>query len=244
MKAVCLGSLGFHDNETSHTACYMIPDLGIVFDAGTGFFRVKKLLKTKFLDIFLSHGHMDHIGGFHSIIEMIEQKQVETIKVHGEEKVLKALKATWDDPYFPAVPGLKIEYCPISEGPIQCQSGAVVSWFWQKHTTTCVGYRVEYGGKVFAYMTDTSSRKDSPYVENVRNVDLLFHECYCDRGPDAERCGHTNVTDVVDFVKACGAKKFVVIHHNPNLNPEDILKSIQQDIPEAKAAREWEEYEW
>lgn len=242
MKIVCLGTLGFHDNEQAHTACYMIPDLGIIFDAGTGFFRVNKLLKTKFLDIFLSHGHMDHIGGMHSLLETFEVYKVEKIRLHGEPKVLEGVKALWVDPYFPVT--IPIEYCPLSSGPVECLCGAKVTFFPQKHTTSSVGYRLEYEGKTFAYMTDTSSRKDSPYVENVRDVDLLFHECYCERGQDAERCGHTNVGDVVDFVKACGAKRFVVIHHNPNKDPEEILASIRQDIPEAQAAHDREEFEW
>ncbi len=58
-----LGTTGYHPNERRQTACFMLPELGIVLDAGTGMFRVHDHLQTDTLDIFLSHAHLDHILG-------------------------------------------------------------------------------------------------------------------------------------------------------------------------------------
>ena len=55
-----LGTTGYHPNEQRQTACMMIPELGIIFDAGTGMFRARDLIQTKTLDIFMSHVHLDH----------------------------------------------------------------------------------------------------------------------------------------------------------------------------------------
>ena len=63
MKLVVLGSGGYYTNEDTHTACYMIPELGIIFDAGNGLFRAPKYVQTNAVNIFLSHAHLDHIEG-------------------------------------------------------------------------------------------------------------------------------------------------------------------------------------
>ncbi len=51
MQVVLLGTGGYHPSELRHTACVMLPELGIVFDAGTSFFRVRELLCTSNLDV-------------------------------------------------------------------------------------------------------------------------------------------------------------------------------------------------
>ena len=56
-----LGTAGYHPSETRHTSCLMLPEVGVVLDAGSGMFRVRDLLTTKTLDIFLSHAHLDHV---------------------------------------------------------------------------------------------------------------------------------------------------------------------------------------
>ena len=40
MKLVLLGTTGYHANDRRQTACFMLPELGVVFDAGTGLYRV------------------------------------------------------------------------------------------------------------------------------------------------------------------------------------------------------------
>ena len=47
MKLLLLGTSGYHPCERRHTACLMLPEVGIVLDAGTGFFRVRDLLATQ-----------------------------------------------------------------------------------------------------------------------------------------------------------------------------------------------------
>ena len=46
MKLVLLGTGGYHPNQLRHTACVMLPEIGLIFDAGTSFFRVPEYLQT------------------------------------------------------------------------------------------------------------------------------------------------------------------------------------------------------
>ena len=42
MRLVLLGTTGYHANDRRQTACLMLPEVGVVFDAGSGFYRVSE----------------------------------------------------------------------------------------------------------------------------------------------------------------------------------------------------------
>ncbi len=54
MKLHLLGTTGYHPNNIRHTACFMIPEAGLVFDAGR-LFRLRPLLQGDELDVYLTH---------------------------------------------------------------------------------------------------------------------------------------------------------------------------------------------
>src|SRR5579871_6726587 len=58
-----LGTGGYHPNERRHTACLLLPEVGVVFDAGTGAFRIRERLRTPDIQLFLTHAHLDHVVG-------------------------------------------------------------------------------------------------------------------------------------------------------------------------------------
>ena len=67
MKLVLLGTTGYHANDRRQTACVMLPESGVVFDAGTGFYRTAEYLQTDTLDVFLSHAHLQPSPAFLAI---------------------------------------------------------------------------------------------------------------------------------------------------------------------------------
>ena len=74
MKLVLLGTTGYHPNDERQTACFMLPEQGIVLDAGTAMYRVRDQLVTPELDIFLTHAHLDHIVGLTFLFDVIYDK--------------------------------------------------------------------------------------------------------------------------------------------------------------------------
>ncbi len=74
-----------------------------------------------------------------------------------------------------------------------------------------------------AYVTDTKARPDAPYLDHIRNVDLLLHECYFpdSEQPMAELTGHSHTTPVAQLALAAGVKRLVLMHVNPLVNAFD-----------------------
>lgn len=244
MKVICLGTAGFHDTESLHTACYMFPELGIIFDAGSGFFRVPKLIQTNYLEIFMSHGHMDHTCGITILIEAFERTKGKDLTIYGLEDVLNSMSKFFEYPLFPVRP--KIKFVPISAGDsITTKSGAIVSCFAVNHDNVpCLGYRLDHQNRSFAYVTDTTSSANSSYIPNISNVNLLFHEVY-NNVANAEICrkfGHSDTGGFVDIWKAAKPERIAMIHHNPNLDINNLYEEVKKDIPNVELALDKSEF--
>ena len=76
MRLHCLGTVGYHPNDSSHTSCYFLPQSGILLDAGTGIFRLAKLIETDSLDVLLSHAHLDHSFGLTFLLDVLFEGRV------------------------------------------------------------------------------------------------------------------------------------------------------------------------
>ena len=64
MKLHCLGTAGYHPSATRHTSCFFIPEASLVLDAGSGLFRLEKLLDQEEISILLTHAHLDQLHRF------------------------------------------------------------------------------------------------------------------------------------------------------------------------------------
>lgn len=236
MKLLLLGSTGYHPNDRRQTACFMLPELGVVLDAGTGFFRVRDHLQTDSLDIFLSHAHLDHIIGLTFLFDVLYQKNVQRVRVHGEAAKLASLQEHLLAPdLFPVA--LPCEYHPLA-GPVELADGSRLRWFPLQHPGGSVGYRIDWPGRSLAYVTDTTAKPDAAYVEQIRGVDTLVHECYFADGYEAiaEKTGHSCATPVAKVARAAGVKRLILVHVNPlSLEDDPIgLAAVRQIFPQSE----------
>ncbi|OHT11998.1 sulfohydrolase/Glycosulfatase, Zn-dependent hydrolase [Tritrichomonas foetus] len=256
LEVHCLGTNGFHSTESSHTACYMIPSLGVIFDAGSGFFRVVDLIRKWDLEevnIFMSHGHMDHIDGIHSTLEIIEMTKCKKVNVFAEQKVLNGIKTIFADPFFPSLPPMNLIpldletfheislTCPNPNIENNCGNPTIevkVNYFPLKHTTTCFGYVLEALGKRIAYVTDTSSNPCSTYIKNLENLDTLFHEVHSINEEQSVKFGHTDAENLAKVCNIVKPKKLVTIHHNPNGDRYEIVDFIKKEFCDVVAAED------
>lgn len=231
MQLHLLGTTGYHPNERRQTACFMLPELGVVFDAGTGMHRLKQLLQTKELDVFLSHAHLDHVVGLTYLLGDLWEEKMTRVTVHGEADKLTAIDQHLHAPLiFP----VEHHYAnrPLSRGmAVPVAGGGQVTHFPLAHPGGSVGYRLDLPDASMAYVTDTTAAADAPYIEQIRGVDLLVHECYFhdDQCEFAELTGHSCATPVAQVAAAAGVGRLILVHINP--------MSVEDDPIGLEAAR-------
>jgi ribonuclease BN (tRNA processing enzyme) len=216
MKIHLLGTAGYHPNERRHTACFMIPETGMIFDAGTGFFRVRDLIQTPDLHVYLSHSHLDHCVGLSFYYNVIRQRDVRNLFVYGEPQKLQAVREhLFSEHLFPSQPDFHWE--PLTDQPLSVPSGGEMTTFPLIHPGGSRGFRIEWPGHSLAYVTDTTAMEGAAYIDCIRDVNLLLHECNFSIADPAFaiKTGHSCLADVARVCKLANAGKTVLVHHNP-----------------------------
>lgn len=226
MRVEFLGTSGFHPTEKRHTSCVLLPELGIVFDAGTGMFRLTSRLQTKSLSIFLSHSHLDHIVGLTYLLPPLIDGTIQKATVYGSARSIAAVQQhLFAEEVFPIA--LPFEFVEVSER-IEIPGDGRLRLRLQQHPGGSFGYRIDWPERSLAYVTDTTA--DGSSREFVRGVDLLIHECnFRDDLHDlAVRTGHSHTTPVCELARDAGVKRLVLTHFDPYAaldDPVDLAKA-------------------
>jgi ribonuclease BN (tRNA processing enzyme) len=242
MKLLVIGTAGYHPNERRDTACLMLPEAGIVLDAGTGFFRVREHLASPTLDILLTHAHLDHVVGLSYLLSTTWQRPLGRITVHGEAEKLAAIRehllsqrlfpaplpCWWQPlaehrrPHAPREESVSQSETPTVDQPLTI-GGARITLFPLAHPGGSVGYRLDWPDRSLAYVTDTTAAADAPYVEAIRGVSVLVHECNFRDGEEewAAKTGHSTTTPVAQVAAAARVGRLILTHFNPLDDSDD-----------------------
>lgn len=221
MKLVLLGTTGYHANDRRQTACLMLPEPGVVLDAGTGFYRVSDYLTTDTLDVFLTHVHLDHCVGLTYMFDVRYRTPLQRATAHAEPDKLEAIREhLFAKLLFPVHPPIELAPLPPK---VELADGGVLTHFPLKHPGGSVGFRLDWPDRSMAYVTDTVAAPDAPYVDHLHGVDLLVHECYFndDETEQAELTGHSCLGQVVQVAAKANVGRLVLVHINPLLENDD-----------------------
>ena len=224
MRIELLGTGGFHPNERRHTACVLLPEVGIAFDAGTSLFRLPARLKTPDLHLFLSHSHLDHICGLTYLLVPLLRGEIKSCRLYASAKVLQVVRQQlFHEAVFPVWPGFElVELEPGRQyriGEVEVSHHPLPS-----HPGGSRAFRVDWEQagqpRSLAYVTDTTV--DGTYTEFIRGTDLLVHECnFADDMRDwCPKTGHSHTSQVAQLAKDSAVIRLVLTHVDPQ-HPED-----------------------
>lgn len=214
MKITFLGTNGWYDTGCGNTICTLLETKKsyILLDAGNGIYKADKYIKKDLLVyLLLSHFHIDHIEGLHTLAKF-NFKSLQIIGQPGTKTTLKNFLAPRH-----SLPVDKLPYpCNVidikegwHESPFKFQALPLV------HSSRCFGYRFEIDGKVISYCTDTGYCKNSEKLS--RNADLIISECAFLSGQTSDAWPHMNPELAAKLALTAKAKKLALTHFDAAL---------------------------
>jgi phosphoribosyl 1,2-cyclic phosphodiesterase len=221
----------------------------IILDGGTGLRPFGDDLVTTEqpvdADLFLTHCHLDHVAGlpfFTPLFRKGHRLRVWAGNLLPKFTLEKTLRTMMSPPLFPIEVEsfkAKIEYHDFHAGDtIDRGDGIVLRTAMLNHPDGATGYRVEFGGKVLAYLTDTellSGPIDKGLLGLARDADLMIFDTTYTQSEIAERrdWGHSTWQDGARLANEAGAKTFCLFHHDPS-HDDAFMDGLARD---ASAAR-------
>ena len=229
-----------------NTCCVSLtlPSGGLfIFDAGTGLKALSDNIMAQgkarvSAHIFISHPHWDHINALPFFAPLyVPGNAFEILGApQGDTDVRKMVSDQMDGVYFPVTVrefGAQLSFRDLTEGTYQIGSVTVRTKLLT-HPGQCLGYRLEYGGRSFCYVTDNelypeghpqfNARYRRELDDFVRGAGILVTDaCYTDDDYTRKHgWGHSTVTEATKFAARAQAKAVHLFHHDPDQTDTDI----------------------
>jgi len=241
MRLVFFGTGGSAVTPDRHTASLYFPDYGILLDAGSNVFPLRQHHGEGPLHILMSHYHLDHsVGLFFLSAGLFQGRSQPDITVYGPE---------WDD-RFRAAGGPESPLWPIAlpfpvvRAPKEFTlSGVKIRTQPVPHNAPVNAYRMEFpDGETLAYVTDTSAPGD--YLEFIRGVDLLIHECSFKASAKewADLTQHTEAYALGKLARDAEVGALFLTHTGPLEDRLELLREVRTYFPAAMLPVEGLEY--
>lgn len=222
-----------HTAYGGNTSCVEVlaGDQHLIIDAGTGIRELGKRFAEEDLrhaHVLFSHTHWDHIQGFPFFSPLYRRActfDVYAGHLHNSSGIRAALAKQMEHPMFP-IPmeaiHAKLGFHDFQAGEtLALAPGLVLKTAPLRHPDGATGYRVEYEGKSFCYVTDTEhvpGRPDEQILELIADADLVAYDStYTDQEfPERVGWGHSTWQEGVRLCKAAGTKALAIFHHDPD----------------------------
>ena len=213
----------------------------LIFDAGTGIRQLGNALvkaaNTDDFDIFLSHGHIDHVVGLPFFAPLFVKKQLVRVwggNLQAAGGVKQTVKKLMSFPFFPLqVDALqaRLEFHDFSAGDtINPRPDISVRTAPLNHPGGATGYRVDYGGRSVAYITDVeigAGPLDPALISLAKGVSFLILDTTYTNEELASHVGwgHSSWQQGIELANAAGVEQLCLFHHDPD-HDDDMMDKI------------------
>ena len=213
------------------TSCYMVQagDDCVFLDAGSGLVAAPSVLPKPPL-ILLSHLHLDHILGLGMYPRLLAKGEKTLICVPAESDAeAKALiNHVYSPPYWPVELEQYRGDVYISRACFPMRHGVFhIDSMPGSHPSGCLVLRLRCGEKTLVYATDFEPADDRlpALAAFARDCDLLLYDAqYSEEQYLLSRgFGHSTAEQGLALMERCGAKRLLLIHHNPGSTDEELL---------------------
>ncbi|MHA2181546.1 MAG: MBL fold metallo-hydrolase [Promethearchaeota archaeon] len=210
MRFIFLGTNGWYSTDTGNTVCTLIETKThyIILDAGDGFHKIDQFINDeKPIILLLSHIHLDHIIGLHSLAKLRFKQE---IILYGYKGTKKGITRIIRHPYSSPIADLPLIFNikDLKEGDYDI--GFPITCKLLVHADPCLGYRLEVEDKVIVYCTDTGVC-DNMY-KLAKDADLLITECSYKPGQEEWGWPHLKPEDAADVAANSNVKKLILTH--------------------------------
>jgi ribonuclease BN (tRNA processing enzyme) len=218
VQITLLGTNGWYSSNTGNTLSILVqtPLHTIILDAGDGIRKVADLCPVvdKPAYLLLSHLHLDHICGLHTLARL---RFEHGLVICGPPGIKEALSSFIAYPY--TVPAAELPYpvtiIELPEGeikreeiPFPLTTGLLI------HTQPVYGYRIDLGKRV-TFCTDTGVCEN--YMNLAQDADLLISECSYLPGQETPEWPHLNPDMAIASAKKAGVKRLALVHFAADL---------------------------
>ncbi len=240
------GSTPCHGDDTvrygGNTACVSVSVEGekpLLLDLGTGlryFGRQWTSTNSAPFDghALVTHLHWDHVQGLPFFFPMLVSGA--RFVVHGprqdDSSFADAMGRIIHPPTFPVTLAEfagDVEFRDVTDSEFSI-GGFRVTARSVPHIGPTVGYRIEHGGRVVAYVSDHQQPVDGSFSvppsvrELAEGADLLIHDAqYTKAEFDKKRhWGHCTQDFAVALAASCSVKRLALFHHDPERTDDQL----------------------
>ncbi len=210
MLITFLGTNGWYDSITGNTLCILIStgEYNIILDAGSGFAKADNYLdQDKQTFVFISHFHLDHIVGLHTLDKFRFARPLTFLVQEGSTGTLQGFL---DKPFTTPQHKLSFE-SKIMELPKEMNRLPFpVNVLAMRHADPTIGIRLTLEGKTIGFCPDTGYCLNC--LELARAADLLITECAFKPGESSQTWPHLNPESGAMIAKESKAKQLVLTH--------------------------------
>ncbi len=233
MRFIFLGTGGSIVTPTRHTSGVYLPELGLLLDAGSNVFALRRLHGNRPLRVLMSHFHLDHsLGLFFLAAGLFHGRDADvSMDVWGPENAgAFASMAGPDSPIWPVPLPIRLH---VAGADFQID-GTRVRSHAVPHHGPCLAYRLDFeDGTSLAYVTDTSAPGD--YLDFVRGADVLIHECaFADEETEIARVTqHSTASAVARVAREAAVGALYLSHMGPLYHGLELLDAVREIFPGA-----------